>query len=932
MAMLRYGIFIVLGVVALNIFLCPVYAAGAGDLCLDAILLSESTPYFGDSSGATGSSTSSCSYNDTKDVWHSFTPTQSGNYTISLCGSSFDTTLSVYDACGGTELACNDDMCSVYSEVVVNLTTGLTYLIRVAGYNDATGPYVLEATKRPSPPVNDEIGGAIEVFENTPYAADTLGATGDTFSSCADGYDFYDLWHVFVPTVTTEYSISLCNSSFDTTLSLFDDQPVEIGCNDDDCGSQSKLNMVLTAGESYYIRIAGYDGDTGDYMLNVTRYLQTPLNDECSNSIEVFLDAPWYGTTVEATGISSSSCSVNDYLDVWHHFTPSQSGYHTVSLCGSSFNTTLAVYDSCSGSELACNDDLCDLQSEVIVDFTAGLTYKIRIAGKNSKTGDYVIRVSERFSQPPNDECSSAIEVFEDIVYDGNSIGALGDTGSSCGYYFDFYDVWHSFTPTQSKDYLLSLCGSDFDTTLSVYDACMGLELACNDDSCEKQSELVISLTAGQNYLIRVAGYDGAMGDYSLVITESTPPPANDNCQDAIALDLNVPYMGSTINASGSSVSTCSDEDTLDVWFSFAPPESGNYEIDLCESQFDTTLAVYDACGGTELACNDDFCLVQSRISIYLEAGSTYLIRVAGYRGAMGTYTIVVGTDCLFVPEPAAPSPDDLSFDVEPDTTLAWNSGAVVLQNMSQSQIIIKGIYGTDDRQDEYQILDTQLKAVGDSTAAMISLYDLTDNGNGTYSIPSTTLAETYLADYGWPLCPTEPFINQPSPALCTGFLVAPDMIATTGHCIGDSSICSDMAFVFGFTMINSSTPVVTFDASDVYFCSEIVARLQTADSDWALIRLDRDVLNHAPLMTRRSGKIADSRDLAVIGHTLGLPRKYADNAWVQENLSPGSFQANMDTFIGNSGSPVINMDTYEVEGVLFAGNPDFVADGDCDR
>ena len=190
---MRYGIFIVLGVVALNIFLCPVYAAGAGDLCLDAILLSESTPYFGDSSGATGSSTSSCSYNDTKDVWHSFTPTQSGNYTISLCGSSFDTTLSVYDACGGTELACNDDMCSVYSEVVVNLTTGLTYLIRVAGYNDATGPYVLEATKRPSPPVNDEIGGAIEVFENTPYAADTLGATGDTFSSCADGYDFYDL-------------------------------------------------------------------------------------------------------------------------------------------------------------------------------------------------------------------------------------------------------------------------------------------------------------------------------------------------------------------------------------------------------------------------------------------------------------------------------------------------------------------------------------------------------------------------------------------------------------------------------------------------------------------------------------------------------------------------------------------------------------------
>jgi len=187
---------------------------------------------------------------------------------------------------------------------------------------------------------------------------------------------------------------------------------------------------IVSAGQSYYIRIAGYDGDTGDYLLNVTRYLQAPLNDECSNAIEVFLDTPWYGTTVEATGTSSSSCSGNDTLDVWHHFTPSQTGYHTVSLCGSSFNTTLTVYDGCSGSELACNDNMCDIQSEVVVYLDAAQTYMIRIAGKNSNTGDYVILVSERFSQPPNDECSSAIEVFEDIVYNGSNIGALGDAGT----------------------------------------------------------------------------------------------------------------------------------------------------------------------------------------------------------------------------------------------------------------------------------------------------------------------------------------------------------------------------------------------------------------------------------------------------------------------------------------------------------------------
>jgi hypothetical protein len=324
--------FIISGIVCLSLLLSQVYAVPLGDLCQNAILLSESTPYFGDTSGATGTSTSSCSYNDTKDVWHSFTPSQNGNYTISMCGSSFDTTLSVYDACGGNELVCNDDICSVYSEVVVELAAGQTYLVRVAGYNGATGVYILEATKRPTPPANDEFVGAIEVFENVPYQGDTSGATGDTASSCAQGYDFYDIWHLFIPPVTTEYSVSLCNSLFDTTLSVLDDQLVEIGCNDDSCGSQSKLNLILTGGQIYYIRISGYDGDTGDYLLNITRYLQEPLNDKCTDATELFLDNSYYGTTIGAKGTGTSGCSGNDRLDVWHYFVPLQTGYHTISL------------------------------------------------------------------------------------------------------------------------------------------------------------------------------------------------------------------------------------------------------------------------------------------------------------------------------------------------------------------------------------------------------------------------------------------------------------------------------------------------------------------------------------------------------------------------------------------------------------------------
>src|SRR6185503_6325387 len=61
---------------------------------------------------------------------------------------------------------------------------------------------------------------------------------------------------------------------------------------------------------------------------------------------------------------------------------------------------------------------------------------------------------------------------------------------------------------------------------------------------------------------------------------------------------------------------------------------------------FDTTLAAYPACGGAELACNDDdpsgSCgFGGSRINFPVTAGQTYLIRAASWAaGATGSFTI----------------------------------------------------------------------------------------------------------------------------------------------------------------------------------------------------------------------------------------------------------------------------------------------------
>lgn len=81
----------------------------------------------------------SCYTGATKtDRWYAFTPTTTGNYRIETCGSNFDTVLSLFDACGGVEPACNDNAnvggCtnqSIIEKFVV--AGGQTVGIRVAG-------------------------------------------------------------------------------------------------------------------------------------------------------------------------------------------------------------------------------------------------------------------------------------------------------------------------------------------------------------------------------------------------------------------------------------------------------------------------------------------------------------------------------------------------------------------------------------------------------------------------------------------------------------------------------------------------------------------------------------------------------------------------------------------------------------------------------
>ena len=239
-----------------------------------------------------------------------------------------------------------------------------------------------------------------------------------------------------------------------------------------------------------------------------------------------------------------------------------------------------------------------------------------------------------------------------------------------------------------------------------------------------------------------------------------------------------------------------------------------------------------------------------------------------------------------------------------------------------------RAIYGTDDRRDLYQVTQPELRKVAESVVALVAASDLHHRGRrgGRYTLSTTR----YRDDYE--LCANEPFFNQPLGCDCTGFLVARDVIATAGHCVRSTRGLKKIRFVFGFHMLDARRARTEFRTDDVYEGALIVAREEDEDTgaDWALVRLTRQVLGREPLPIRTSGKIVNGRSIFVVGHPNGLPAKLAGGANVRDNRRRAFFLANLDTYGGNSGSPVFDARTRKVEGILVRGEDDFVKNGDC--
>lgn len=241
-------------------------------------------------------------------------------------------------------------------------------------------------------------------------------------------------------------------------------------------------------------------------------------------------------------------------------------------------------------------------------------------------------------------------------------------------------------------------------------------------------------------------------------------------------------------------------------------------------------------------------------------------------------------------------------------------------------QVISQSVHGTDDRM-ETMDAPANLQHAAESVVALMK--GVAKQADGSYKINPTFTVGKNLE-----LCHEEPYSQQPIGAFCSGVLIAPDQILTAGHCVQGTQSTQNgtacpvaVSYVFGFKQKADGTANLSFPASDVYKCKSIkfshfeqgpLDFANVRKDDFAIIQLDRPVIGRTPLKLRSDGSPKTGDTLSVIGHPEGAPQKVA----IKANATVGHYDpyilfSNVDVFPSNSGSPMINPTTLEVEGVV---------------
>ncbi len=229
-------------------------------------------------------------------------------------------------------------------------------------------------------------------------------------------------------------------------------------------------------------------------------------------------------------------------------------------------------------------------------------------------------------------------------------------------------------------------------------------------------------------------------------------------------------------------------------------------------------------------------------------------------------------------------------------------------------------IYGLDDRIEADRHSDKTLRELSYATAALIHKKNLKKISENEFEVLGPTLQQQYKT------CSEVRFNHQLSSSYCTGFLINESTLVSAGHCIKTMDDCKDYRWVFRYRQKNEFDERIFVEEKDITSCNQILNRdgNNREAIDYATVKLNKKVILPRYFKLSRKLYLKPSTPVAAIGTPLGLPTKISSEAEVMKNtLWDSHFIVNTDTFEGSSGSPIVNLNDYQVEGILVRGGDD---------
>lgn len=364
-----------------------------------------------------------------------------------------------------------------YSMIGVQLTAGTYYLmIDTWPTPDCIPEFNLTITE--PAPVNpgDNCTNPllVKLPDDLPYlTTDSTCGRGDSYNStCLGSYDGGEdiIYELDVSTATTVNIELDPKGTTYTGISVSDVCPGGATCIATHTNSGGTVhgiyNLALDAG-TYFIMIDTWPSPDciPDFDLSITAGGGAgPENDACADATPVGDVTDLAFNTTLATFDGPGGCQTAP--NVWYCYTAPCDGIATISLCGSGYDTKMAVYDGCScdpmPAQMACNDDFCSLQSEVSIPVVAGNSYLVEVGGYGTNTGTGVLNIStECGSPPPNDNCSDVTPVTITTgvteTFTGNNTFSTGDCANLDP---GTTEAWEAFTLTEKSDVTIDYCGT----------------------------------------------------------------------------------------------------------------------------------------------------------------------------------------------------------------------------------------------------------------------------------------------------------------------------------------------------------------------------------------------------------------------------------------------------------------------------------------